>query len=118
MVTQIGKTCLVDQVTRLLDQSQHLAEISAPSIQDLIRVTPRRKVDDASWSIDLCPYDFVGDQPTEGSLGFGRAKVQQLRQARQGYLGIVAGDHSDVLSKVDVLVNSSAKAVKGNVRVQ
>jgi hypothetical protein len=95
--TRFRYTDLIYQMTRLLDQSQHLAQIAAPRVQNLVWVAPGGKVHNSSWSVNLRSYHLIRNETAKCSFCFSCTQIQEFGESRQGDLSIVAGDNADVL---------------------
>ena len=52
-------------MTRLFDQTKHLADIATPNVQDLVDRVSRLEGDDPGWTIDARIYRFFSHQFTE-----------------------------------------------------
>jgi hypothetical protein len=83
------QTHLVDQVTRLFDQAQHFAQITAPFIQCLISSLLLLEINDPGRTINLCLDRLVRHELAKRSFGGIGAKVEELGKAGERYLRVV-----------------------------
>ena len=81
----------------LLNQTQHLAQVATPCVQNLVRIALGRKVDDTSRSVDLGAYNLIRDETTKRSFSFSCAQIQEFGQSRQGDLCVIASNNANVL---------------------
>ena len=84
-------------MTRLFHQTQHLADISAPAIQDLVDRFLLLKGDNASRSVDPRVDCFISNKLAQGPFGCERRQVEQFDQARHGDPRVIPSDDSEIL---------------------
>jgi hypothetical protein len=88
---------LCDEVIDPLQQSQKTLHISAPFIEDIVRVSRLGEANDSGGTVNLCVDGLGRDQFADILLRLVLGEIQELGQALHLDTGVVFGHDTDVV---------------------